>query len=51
MRKNKWPRTDPCGTPALTDFHHEDWPLEKPVDIRCLKNDLISFNRLPSIPL
>ena len=31
------PRTEPCATPAVTDFQTEDWPLKQPVDICCLK--------------
>ena len=27
MRKNDGPRTEPCGTPAVTDFQTKDWPL------------------------
>ena len=51
MRKNNGPRTEPCGTPALTDFQTEDWPLRTTCWFILFRNDVISFKRLPSIPL
>ena len=37
LRKNNEPRTEPCGTLAVTDFQNKDWPLRTPIDICCLK--------------
>ena len=27
MKKKRDPKTDPCGAPALSFCHFEDWPL------------------------
>ena len=29
IRKRSGPKVDPCGTPAKTGLHDEDWPLKK----------------------
>ena len=29
VRKRSVPKVDPCGTPAKTGLHDEDWPLKK----------------------
>ena len=51
MRRNNGPRTEPCGTPAVTDFQTEGWPLRTTRWHLLFKNDLISWKRLLSIPL
>ena len=51
MRKNNGPRTEPCGTPAVTDFQAEDWPSRTTHWHLLFNNDLIILKRLPSIPL
>ena len=51
MRKNNGPRTEPCGTPAVTDFQAEDWVSRTTRWHLLFKSDLISLKRLPSIPV
>ena len=51
MRTNNGRRTERCGTPAVTNFQTEDWPLRTTCWHLFFKNDLISLKRLPSISL
>ena len=50
IRKSKGPRTEPCGTPALTSSHDEFVPLRTTRCLRLCKKSSIILYRFPSIP-
>ena len=51
MGKIDGPKTEPSGSPAVTDFHTEDWPLKTTLWHLFFKNYLMSLRRLLLTPL
>ena len=45
------PKTEPCGTPALTFFYFEDWPSRTTLSYLLCKKDSIRLKKIPSVPM